>query len=369
MPHARSIYIFSTGLGIVQRGFETTSVQWLNALSLSGKCNAKLFSGGKHPNSTQIWCIRQNGFIARNLRSLKLIHDGARLQQLSFLRGAKRVIRMDQPDYVFVQEETLAVNLQNWLKQTESATKIIFCNGAPISESICSAFDFVVDLIPTASEKLLETGYPKYRACIISYPIALPTVTESRNQWRLSYGLQHDDRVVLCVAAWNSHHKRINYVIEEFTEARRNDEKLKLVLCGQPSAESPSLMALGSRLLGENVSWITLDYHEMANAYYSSDLFLLASTNEAFGAVIAEAALAGLPILCNDFPSARYILGEDYPGIMEMHSTGKLSQALADWSKLVSFPSLSAGVNYRFSPANTAQKLHTFLDRFESNNQ
>ena len=276
---------------------------------------------------------------------------------------------MDQPDYVFVQEETLAVNLQKWLKQTESETKIIFCNGAPISESICSTFDFVVDLIPTASEKLLETGYPKDRACVISHPIALPTVTESRNQWRLSYGLQHDDRVVLCVAAWNSHHKRINYVIEEFAEARRHDEKLKLVLCGQPSTESPSLKALGSRLLGENVSWITLDYHEMANAYYSSDLFLLASTNEAFGAVITEAALAGLPILCNDFPSARYILGEDYPGIMEMNSAGKLSQALTDWSTLVSLPSLSEAVDYRFSPTSTARKLHTFLDRLESNNQ
>ena len=215
----------------------------------------------------------------------------------------------------------------------------------------------------------METGYPKDRACVISHPIALPTVTESRNQWRLSYGLQHDDRVVLCVAAWNSHHKRINYVIEEFAEARRHDEKLKLVLCGQPSTESPSLKALGSRLLGENVSWITLDYHEMANAYYSSDLFLLASTNEAFGAVITEAALAGLPILCNDFPSARYILGEDYPGIMEMNSAGKLSQALTDWSTLVSLPSLSEAVDYRFSPTSTARKLHTFLDRLESNNQ
>jgi glycosyltransferase involved in cell wall biosynthesis len=118
---------------------------------------------------------------------------------------------------------------------------------------------------------------------------------------------------------------------------------------------------MGHELLGEHVRWLTLSQEKLASAYYGSDLFMLASKDEAFGAVIAEAAIAGLPILCNDFPAARYILGERYPGIIDMVREGGLSNALQSDDLVRDLPIISSETKERFSADLLTKDLELFL--------
>lgn len=357
------IVIIATGLGLVHRGFEVSALEWAHALRATGKVEVLLLSGGNHPDAKQLPIISQTGCVAWILRKLGLISDGARLQQRSFLPAAKHIIKKFNPDYIWLQEATLAVALQKWLSRTASRTKLVFCNGAPVSTSICSQFDLVIDLIPSARESLLSSGYPEGSSALIPHPVKLPPVRSDKENWRICNGFTSDDRIVLSVAAWNSHHKRIDYLIREVAQARKIDNRLKLLLCGQPTEESDQLKQLGTDLLGANIFWKTLPYDELVNAYGSADIFVLASNNEAFGAVIAEAAIMGLPIICNDFPSSHFILGEQYPGIKDLSSPGALAEYLTNQSALRALPDISAKAGSQFSPPYLANCLIDFLQK------
>ena len=118
---------------------------------------------------------------------------------------------------------------------------------------------------------------------------------------------------------------------------------------------------MGRELLGEHVRWLTLTQEELASAYQGADLFVLASKDEAFGAVIAEAAIAGLPILCNDFPAAHFILGERYPGIIDMVREGGLSNALQSDALIRDLPLIPSETKERFSADLLTKDLELFL--------
>ncbi|QEG01048.1 D-inositol-3-phosphate glycosyltransferase [Stieleria maiorica] len=295
------------------------------------------------------------------MRSVKLINDGARLQQRSFTPLAKRAILKFQPEYVWLQEGTLARSLQRWIRRNRIPTRLVFCDGAPVGAEFSSEFDFVVNLTPTAREELISHGYPESRTRLIPHPVTIPAPTKDRATWRQSLGFRESDRLVISVAAWNSHHKRIDYVIREMAAVRRDHEQYKLLLCGQPTPETPGLQKLARELLGDNVRWMTLPLAELSNAYHAADLFVLASHNEALGAVIAEAAIAGLPIICNDFPAARYILG-DHPGIVDLRHDGALAEAIGGGTAIRGASGVTERVKSQFCPRRLACELAEFLE-------
>lgn len=360
------ILIIATGLGIVQRGFETSALQWMRALREHPGIELRLLAGGQHPEATKIFCISQTGKVASLLRRIGVIKDGARLQQRTSVLAVKRQIKEYRPDFVWLQEGTLAVSLQRWIHKKKLPTKIAFCNGAPIATQICQEFDLVIDLIPTSQNSLLSSGYDPSRAKVIPYPCLISPVRESRTDWRSKYGYADGDRIIMSAAAWNSHHKRIDYVIREFANASGKDPTLRLLLCGQPTQETERLQAIAKSLCDGKVTWLTLHADEMGDAYRASDLFVLASHNEAFGAVIPEAIIAGLPVLCNDFPSAHFLLGESNPSIIDMTTEGALAAALLDPRRFIPRPGLKEHAVDRFSHENLANELIQFLELHRS---
>src|SRR5690606_12973950 len=130
-------------------------------------------------------------------------------------------------------------------------------------------------------------------------PNCVPPRTPSRprDELRREFGYEPQDYVVLCAAAWNAYHKRIDYVIDEI--ARISDPRVELLLCGQDEHGSYVLKRQAARLLDGRVQWLTLEMDRVVDAMEAADVFVLASLAEALGNVVIEAAVQGVPVICH----------------------------------------------------------------------
>lgn len=324
------VALMSCGLGHVRRGFEVSAAQWNSALQTEPGLELRLFSGGSFPSAEVTPNCGRDGRLAKTLRRLNLIHDGCRLEQITFGVGVLRSLVRWKPDVIWLQELTLARLLAVWRRIFRLSYRIVFCNGAPVGVEDYRQFDFIQHLNPGTFEAAKRDGISAGRMQVLPHCTPLVEVAESKEKLREAMGYGPQDWVVLCVAAWNRHHKRIDYLIEEV--AKMNDPQVHLLLCGQPEAETPGLKELGERLLGSRVRWMTLPPEEVFRVMRAADVFVLPSLNEALGAVLVEAAMSGLPIFTHRHPAAEYVL-QDELWLGDLSTSGTLSRRLAEWKK------------------------------------
>ncbi len=341
--------IISCGLGHVNRGFEVSAVRWHQALSHEDGLDIKLFCGGRYPSGTVVWNCPRNSLFAKFLRQLGLINDGCRLEQISFAYSFLPHLLRWQPDIIWTQEYTLGHFLNRLRQKFKLRAKIIFCNGAPVEPSYYKEFDFIQHLTSDSYDDGEKFGIPATKMQVLPYCRPYKKPTENRQTLREAFGYTNEDWIVVCIAAWNRHHKRIDYLIHEV--AALNDPQSKLLLCGQPEAETDSLKALGQEKLGRCIQWRTLPADKVNEVLYLADVFVLPSLSEGLGAVLIEAAMAGLPIVSHPHSGARFIL-QDYFWMTDLSQVGSLASRLTE---------------FRNNPPNTekVEKLETqAIDRF-----
>ena len=318
------------GLGQIDRGFESTTRNWFFALKKCSTMEAELYSGGKTQGAFKVWSISRNGRICRLLRGLNLIHDGCRIEQASFAFGLLPWLFHRKPRVIWFQEYTLGLCLLRWRRLFGFNYRLLYCNGAPLGPREYYRFDFIQHLEPQSLADGLAARIPAWKMMV--FPHVLPGLrTASREEgvaWRLTREIPAGAWVVLSVAAWNKHHKRIDYVLREV--AAMNDPEVHLLLCGQSEAETSELRRLGEGLLGGRVHWHSLAQSEMPLAYAAADAFVLASLTEAFGLVLIESAARGLPTLAHEHPAAKFIL-EDPQWLGDFSRPGALAGRMTIW--------------------------------------
>ena len=319
--------ILSAGLGHIHRGFEVAASRLFSGLHDDPVIEARLFCGGIFPDSCQCANFPRDGKVATALRRLTLIHDGCRLEQISFGVGVIGHLIVWRPDVVWIQEYSLGRILKKLRKLLGLRFQILFCDGAPAGPTASGQFDYVQHLHPASFDEAIRYGLPRDRMFVMPHWITKfqgPS-QKSVRELQQQLGIDEDDFVVVSVAAWNRHHKRIDYLIKEVGAIQ--SDRVKLVLCGQEESDTPMLKALGQKHLPGRIHWITLPAQEVAALLELADAFVLASLNEGLGAALIESAVMGTPTIAHNHSAAHFIL-EDKGVILDLAQPLNLKLAL-----------------------------------------
>jgi glycosyltransferase involved in cell wall biosynthesis len=315
---APRIAIACSGLGHIQRGIESWAADLAQCLDRAG-ANVTLFAGAPISGAATVPTLRRTEKTAIALSS-GLRHLGGwrygmgapyDVEQTSFALSLWRRIRVGF-DILHVQDPMIATWLERAHRAGISRPKVIYANGTGENASVMRRFAFLQLLTQSAADAW-RPHKPDGQA-VFMIPNFIDTKRfQPGNQAaaRARFGLSPNRTIILCCAAISRFHKRVDVLLRAFADVcRDNDTDAMLVVAGGRVPETASVIAEGTALLGENVRFLPdLPRDSMPELYRTADGFVLASLQEMFGIVLLEALATGLPVLCNDTPDFRAIVG------------------------------------------------------------
>lgn len=330
MPTCK-VFIVCSGLGHVQRGFESFTQECFDALSKDSALDLTLFKGGGDSNSKSIplWNFPRESWMGAHLGEL-IKRDSYFIEQSSFFLSLVPHIHLKRPDVIYFSDGNLGNLLWHWRSITKQRYKLLFSNGAPLSPPF-DRWDHVQQLTPAHLQIAVEAGTPAEKQSLVPYGISVPSELQTlsldeRDALRKRLGLPVNRPIIISVAAINKSHKRMDYVIKEV--AGLPEPRPYLLLVGQQEAESSEVIALGTSLLkNDNFQARSVAPQEVADYYRAADVFTLASLSEGFGRVLLEAMSHGLPCLVHDYEVTRYIL-EEHGHFADFQIPGNLSDLI-----------------------------------------
>jgi 1,2-diacylglycerol 3-alpha-glucosyltransferase len=362
--------LVSSGLGNTARGFETSTGRWFEALREHTSLDVRLYCGGAFPGGKRLWNFPRNSIWTSAAKFIPFMPEQNRwefqygVEQISFWSALNFESLDWKPDVVWCKDVPLAHLLYASRIMFGLKYKLIFANGSRFKPGTYQWFDLVQQIQQSCYDEALEHGIPDQKMellsnCFRPMPVAVP-----RAEQRARLGLTAEDWVIVCVAAWNSYHKRIDYLLHEV--AALNDPRIKLLLCGTPEVDTPKLRALGAALLGDRVRWMTVGENDVSSILNASDVFVLPSLQEGLGNALIEAAMCGLPVIAHPHEGARFSIADDY-WLCDLSGSGNLTTRL---QQLRSNPPsaerlnrLKADVSARFSAKQQAAQFERMVQR------
>lgn len=144
------------------------------------------------------------------------------------------------------------------------------------------------------------------------------------------FGLQ-DRRIVLFVGRL-AKEKRVHLIIEAFRRLQLVERGVALVIVGD-GPERRSLVAQSGQLACESVHFVgSAEGPRLAAWYRLASVLVLPSSSERFGAVVGEALLAGVPVVCSREVGARSLVRQGWSGsIVEVENLEELTAEMRRW--------------------------------------
>ena len=139
------------------------------------------------------------------------------------------------------------------------------------------------------------------------------------------------DRVVLTFVGQLARGKRLDLLLRALGQIDRSGWTLRILGDG---AQRPALekMAAGLGLTGNTVFVGRLDNNGVRRELAESDLLVLPSRWDGWGAVVNEALMGGVPVICSDYCGAADLVIPGFNGdVFECASLSSLAGKLAGW--------------------------------------
>jgi 1,2-diacylglycerol 3-alpha-glucosyltransferase len=339
-----------SGLGYAMRGFETFALECHAALRDHSRLRSVLVRAHGHAGEDERRAptLNRDGRIARMLGAA-VRRDGYFTEQMLYALTVMPVVARERPDVLYLSDWALAGALGRLRTLTRSRYRLLLCNGAPGPPPYDRTIDHVQQLTPAYYDMALTAGEPPKRHTLLPLGVAVePELRvlsdDERAALRGRLGLPRGGELLLSVAALNAWSKRVDYVIREVAEL---EPRPHLVLLGQHEDETPGILELARALLGpDGFSARTVAPEAVADYYRCADAFVLGSLYEGSGRVLLESLGQGLPTLCHDSDTTRFVTGPH--GLRsDLTRRGALA-ALVEASRAAPMPESRRRAQHRF---------------------
>lgn len=235
--------------------------------------------------------------VARDFRP-DIVH-GAVFEGVALANG----IGLRMPGVPVISEETSDPANRSW-------------RGNLLMRGMCLRSKVVVGVSPIVGDYLRDTArIPKRKIRVVNNAVlpAPETSEDEMRQLRERYGLAAQDIVVGSVGRLLDSHKRFSDLIKAVALCRADDTRIKLLIVGDGSDRQT--LATLARDLNIEDAVIFAGYQGEARKFYPlMDIFALASAREAFGLVLVEAMLAGVPVVATRVGGMPYVLDDGAVG-------------------------------------------------------
>jgi 1,2-diacylglycerol 3-alpha-glucosyltransferase len=333
---ATRVLLACSGLDHAHRGFESFARECFESLREEPGLDIELVkgSGPSAPRERSVPTLTRDMRLARTLGRV-FSTEPFRFEQLAFALSLQPALARRRPDVVYFSEWHTGLVLAHLRRLTGGRFRLVLCNGTMATQGF-GHLDRVQELTPSALELALERGAEPSRHVMLPLGFAIdrelnPITAQDCRSLRERLALPVDRRIVVSVAALNSHHKRLDYLIEEL--ARLPPPRPYLLLVGQPEAQTPGLRALAMERLGpEGHDVRTVSQTAVVDLLRAVDLFVLASLGEGLPRALIEAMAQGLPCLVHDYEVTRFALGP-HGYFADLSKSGALARLVADATK------------------------------------
>lgn len=333
-----SVFIVCSGLGNVNRGYETFYRQFFDVIKGDRRFSLTLLKGGGSAcqDEVVVWNLpRVHPFTIQVARVVGRLwgNGGAYFtEQLSFFLGMLPHLAFNRPDVIYFSDESMGKFLRIWKKYSKSSSQLVFRNGGPtVDFELLNHWDRVHQLSKSHYLNSIEHGVATDHQYIVPNSIEISKEFSCLSQREKEksaeqLGLPLDRKIVLSVAAINASHKRIDYLIREVSQLK--EPRPFLVMLGQQNQQSHEIIHLAEDLLGEgNFLVKTVPPQDVTHYYQVAHVFVLSSLREGFARVLAEALTYGLPCLAHDYGVNRDVL-EQYGFYADFTQAGTLAALL-----------------------------------------
>ena len=330
VPSQRPVRVFlpCTGLGRQRRGFETFTLECADALRDDPRIALTVFSGaplaGVHTRVR--WNLARDGAMSALIGRL-IRRDRYFVEQATFFLSLLPALVLGRPDVVYFADLNLGNLCWHWRRLTGQRFALLYYNGGLTTRPFTRA-DFVQQLTPAGFDDAVSRGESPQRQTVLAHGVRVPDTLPSRiiGDARRTLGLPADRPVILAVGMLDTDVKRMDYLIREV--AALPSPRPFLCLLGADGPDADAVRALAHELLGDDVLTRSVPHDEIGAYYRAADVFALGSLREGFGLAYVEALAHGLPIVANDTPVTRHLLG-GFASLVDLSCAGEGTRALA----------------------------------------
>ncbi|HAG81037.1 MAG TPA: hypothetical protein DCL61_07660 [Cyanobacteria bacterium UBA12227] len=329
-----NIILYSAGLGYINRGLETFTRELYEALNYETNINVILFHGFGNviDGAMPIWTPKRNSKLYNFLPFKHLQKQSYRTENIVFSLPIVFYCYNNHHQIIHFSETIPANILYHLRHRFGGSFKLLFSNGGPASPQHYQRYDYVQVLTPGQKQEALESGYPESRLFLVPYGLNcnLFSTQLSPEEVEIKRRLRHlptDRSVILSVGAVNTSHKRMDWLIKEFSQL--DPSQFFLWIVGQPEEETQKVKALAQALLKpDSYRFEVIPYSQMPGVYAIADYFVLCSLREGFGRVYLEAMVSGLIAIAHRNINTEWIMGLDNSGLIDMTKPNRLKEAI-----------------------------------------
>ena len=302
------IAIACPGIGLAQRGAERYFLDLFNLVK--NDIDITLFKGAGTANQNEV-VLR---FTSRNGLFLKLfpVHrlvgrTSLHSECLTFALALISHLRRNQFDVVHCIDPSLTRILFKLRYHLGMKFRLLHSEGSAMPPEDYPPADHMHQVSEAPFLRAVEYGHAPSDMTMLPcglYP-GYFKVEKTKAEIRSAYGVDAETFVILCVAALNKNHKRLDHLIEEAADL---DEDILVYLDGSMDQGDPEVVDLARKRLGDRCRISQVASDRVGELYKMADVLVHPAIHESFGLTIIEAASTGLPVLIHDNPHFRWLI-------------------------------------------------------------